>query len=57
MKRNCSEEKGFWGDCRCHQGISKMLVLSAVCLHERQWVSVTGKLGSLMKNAQVVEFI
>lgn len=34
-----------------------MLVLSAVCLNERQWVSVMDKLGSLMRNSQAVEFI
>lgn len=58
VQRNCREEKGFWGgDCRCHQRTSRMLVLTAVCLNERQWVLVMGKLGSLMRNAKVIEFI
>lgn len=45
------------GDCRCHQRTSRMSVLTAVCLNERQWVLVMGKLGSLMRNAKVIEFI
>lgn len=57
VQRNCREEKGYFGDCKCHQGTSRMSVLSAVCLNERQWVLVMGKLGSLMRNAKVIEFI
>lgn len=58
VQRNCREEKGFGGgDCRCHQRTSRMSVLTAVCLNERQWVLVMGKLGSLMRNAKVIEFI
>lgn len=57
MKRNSKEEKAYFEDCRCHHGIRRMLVLSAVCFNHRQWVSVTDKLGSVMRNAQVIEFI